>query len=113
MIDDGPFARLCIYRAVKRFELDLSRWPRPPERGGDWATYWEYRTTEIVSTVGMLIRKLIEVDKESLEVQGTCLDVERAPVRGTRVPTKINFPHVDRFYDLEVAPRRGHHGIAP
>jgi hypothetical protein len=82
--------------------MDLSRWPRPPERGGEiWDTYWEYRTTEIVSTVGMLIRKLIEVDKVSVEVQGTRLEVERAPLRGDRVPTKINFPHVDRFYDLE------------
>jgi hypothetical protein len=34
MIDDGPFARLCIYRAVKRFELDLSRWPRRQTGGG-------------------------------------------------------------------------------
>jgi hypothetical protein len=102
MIDDGPFARLCIYRAVKRFELDLSRWPRPPDRGGEnWDTYWEYRTTEIISTVGMLIRKLIEADKVSVQVQGIRLEVECALLRGDRVPTKINYPHLDRFYRVE------------
>ncbi|MGA3523779.1 hypothetical protein [Melissospora conviva] len=98
MIDDGPFARLWIHRAVKRFDLDLAAWPWPPHRGGDWATYWEFRVVEILSTVGMLTRKLIEADKISVELLAQRFDVELAPIRSDRAPDKISFPKVERYY---------------
>lgn len=101
MIDDGPFARLWIHRAVKRFDLDLAAWPWPPDRGGDWSTYWEFRVVEILSMVGVLTRKLIEADKVSVELLARTFDVVEAPIRGDALPDKISFPQVERFYDLD------------
>ncbi|MGW1058997.1 hypothetical protein [Micromonospora rubida] len=98
MIDDGPFARLWIHRAVKRFDLDLAAWPWPPHRGGDWSTYWEFRVVEVLSTVGMLTRKLIEADKVSVELLAQRFDMKLAPALGDRAPDKITFPYVERYY---------------
>ena len=61
MIDDGPRFKPGLYRAVKRFDLDLERWPSPPERGGEeWGDYWQSRFEETLFRVGLGVRKLIE-----------------------------------------------------
>lgn len=59
------------------------------------------QVVEILSTVGLLVRKLIEVEKLSVELQGQRLDIGFAPIKSNRMPDKINFPNVERFYDLD------------
>ena len=104
VIDDGPFVRLMIERSVKRFDLDIALWPTPPERGGgEWGTYWNYRVEEVIFKVGLLVRKLIEADKLSVEAQSQRLSVRIAPLRGDDPPGKMNYHHLERFYDLDAA----------
>ena len=56
---------------------------------------------EVLSTVGVLTRKLIEADKVSVELLGRRFGLKQASLRGSQIPDKINFPNVDRFYDIE------------
>lgn len=71
MIDDGPRFKLMLYRMIKRFELDLAAWPRPPQRAGDdWGDYWQCRFEDVLFRVGIGVRRLIESAKLSIEVQG-------------------------------------------
>ncbi len=93
MIDDGPRFKLLLYRAVKRFELDLAAWPWPPQRGGDeWGDYWQSRFEDVLFRSGLGVRKLIEAAKLSVEVQARPIDVTFIPLRGTHPPTTLNYP---------------------
>jgi hypothetical protein len=59
VIDDGPQFKLLIHRVVKRLELDLMAWPRPPDRAGDnWDSYWQCRFEDGLLRIGLGIRKL-------------------------------------------------------
>lgn len=102
MIDDGPVFKLGIHRAVKRFERDLQAWPRPPERGGEgWDSYWRWRFEDVLITVGLGVRKLVEAGKLSVEVQARPIHVLRMPLRSARVPDTLNVHRADEFYDIE------------
>ena len=104
MIDDGPRFKLMLYRMIKRFELDLAVWPRPPERAGDdWSDYWQCRFEDVLFRAGLGVRKLIEAAKISIEVQGCPMDLSFAPTRGNRVPDTMNYHRVEEFYDVQNA----------
>ncbi|WP_327376560.1 hypothetical protein OG393_22930 [Streptomyces sp. NBC_01216] len=105
MIDDGPAYKLLLYRAVKRFELDLRKWPWPPTRaaGDDWGAYWQARFEDTLFRVGLGARKLIEASKLSVEVQQCPIDVTFMPVRQELFPGSINQHHIEKFYDTEAA----------
>lgn len=104
VIDDGPQFKLMLYRAVKRFELDLAAWPRPPERAReDWGSYWQCRFEEILFRVGLGVRRLIDAAKLSIEVQGCPIEILHAPLLATRIPDALNYHRVDDFYNLQAA----------
>lgn len=108
VIDDGPQFKLLIHRVVKRFELDLAAWPRPPDRAGDdWGSYWRCRFEDALFRVGLGIRKLIESVKLSIEVQARLVEVASASLRSGRIPDVLNAHRVEEFYDL-TAPRVTH-----
>jgi hypothetical protein len=102
VIDDGPQFKLMLYRAVKRFELDLAAWPRPPERAReDWGSYWQCRFEDVLLRVGLGVRRLIDAAKLSIEVQGRPIEILHAPLLATRIPDALNYHRVDEFYDLQ------------
>lgn len=93
-----------LYRMIKRFELDLAAWPRPPQRAGDdWGDYWQCRFEDTLFRVGLGVRKLIEAAKISIEVQGCPMALSFAPLRGNRVPDTMNYHRVEDFYDVQNA----------
>lgn len=101
MIDDGPRFKQLLYRSVKRFDLDIAAWPWPPDAATeDWADYWECRFADVLFRVGLGVRKLIEAGKLSIEVQARPINAVFFPLLGDRYPNKINYPHLERFYDL-------------
>jgi hypothetical protein len=92
VIDDGPRFKQLLYRAVKRFELDLAAWPWPPALGGDdWSNYWRCRFEDVLFRTGLGVRKLIEVAKLSIEVQARPVRAVFLPLKGTHYPGKINY----------------------
>jgi hypothetical protein len=102
MIDDGPAFKLLLHRSVKRFDLDLSAWPWPPDRSGhDWGTYWQTRFEDTLFRVGLGVRKLIEAAKLSVEVQARPINVSFAPLRGPHVPDTLSYHRVEEFYETE------------
>ncbi|WP_327436077.1 hypothetical protein OG279_25325 [Streptomyces sp. NBC_01201] len=107
MIDDGPAYKLLLQRAVKRFEIDLQKWPWPPTRaaGDDWSTYWQARFEDTLFRVGLGVRKLIEASKLSVEVQERPISAIFMPVRGGVFPGVIDQHRIEKFYDGEAAQR--------
>lgn len=104
VIDDGPQFKLMLYRAVKRFELDLAAWPRPPEQAGeDWGSYWQCRFEEVLFRVGLGVRRLIDAAKLSIEVQRRPIEILHAPLLATRIPDAVNYHRIDDFYNLQAA----------
>lgn len=102
MIDDGPAYKLLLHRSVKRFDLDLSAWPWPPDHSSqDWGTYWQARFEDTLFRVGLGVRKLIEAAKISIEVQARPIDVSFASLRGARIPDTHNYHRVEEFYETE------------
>ncbi|MGW3167118.1 hypothetical protein ACWC9Q_30505 [Streptomyces sp. NPDC001142] len=102
MIDDGPAFKLLLHRSVKRFDLDLSAWPWPPDRcSHDWGSYWQARFEDTLFRVGLGVRKLIEAAKLSIEVQALPINVSFASLRGGRVPNTLNYHRVEEFYETE------------
>lgn len=101
MIDDGPRFKQLLYRAVKRFDLDMASWPWPPDVGEEgWTDYWECRFADVLFRVGLGVKRLIESGKLSTEVQARPINAVFFPLLGDRYPNKINYPHIDRFYNL-------------
>ncbi|GHE31944.1 hypothetical protein [Streptomyces hydrogenans] len=100
MIDDGPAYKLLLYRAVKRFEIDLREWPWPPVNfSDDWDTYWRTRFEDTLFRVGLGVRKLIESAKLSVEAQEHPINVTFLPIRKDYFPGAIDQHHIERFYD--------------
>jgi hypothetical protein len=104
VIDDGPAYKLLLQRAVKRFEVDLQKWPWPPTRAGDdWGTYWQARFEDTLFRVGLGVRKLIEASKLSVEVQERPISAMFMPVRGDFFPGVMDQHRIEKFYDGEAA----------
>jgi len=107
VIDDGPRFKLGLYRAAKRFDLDIERWPSPPDRGGDeWGDYWQYRFEETLFLIGLGIRKLVEANKLSVEAQARMVPIAFAPIVGAKAPDTANFHRIEKFYNLDDAQLR-------
>lgn len=109
MIDDGPLFKFMLARSLKRYELRLAAWPWPPSRGGaDWESYLRVQFERIVLEIGVGIRKLIENNKVSTELQARSLATRWMPIRRWGViPTRIDNHHIERFYRTDSSWQKG------